>query len=174
MNTLDFNKFLLKTAFSCVACDGHIDSREIGLIRKLGNEEKMFGDIHLNGELDQLVQSINEQGHVFLREFLSELKQSQLSEEQELAVIETAIRTINADEKLEYSEIKFFKIIRSKLNISNQAILAKMPEIEDYLEQDIISESYIEKLKEQFFTGQELPQFNMVHRVDMEGMEGGD
>jgi hypothetical protein len=73
METLNFNKLLLKTAFSCMACDGDIDKREVKLIKQLQKENKTFGEIDLNSELDTLLLAINKDGHQFLRSYLNEL-----------------------------------------------------------------------------------------------------
>src|SRR5690606_7918186 len=137
METLHFNKLLLKTAFSCMACDGDIDKREIKLIKRLHKENKTFGTIDINAEMDTLLLAINKDGHQFMRDYFNELTNTNLSEANELNLIEVAIDTIKADEKVEYSEIKFFKVIRSKLKIDNEPILEKHPDFEDYLEQDI-------------------------------------
>jgi hypothetical protein len=77
--------------------------------------------------------------------------------------VRTAIKTIKADNDEKYSEIKFFKIIRSKLAIADKALIEALPEIEnleeDYLQQDIISESYLEKLTADYFDKHDIPEF---------------
>ena len=162
METLNFNKLLLKTAFSCMACDGDIDKREVKLIKQLQKENKMFGEIDLNSELDTLLLAINKDGHQFLRSYFNELISSDLSEMNELKLIEVAIATIKADDKIEYSEIKFFKVIRSKLKIDNEPILEKHPDFEDYLEQDIISDSYLARLHDDFFDTHISNEFELI------------
>ena len=67
METLQFDKLLLKTAFSCMACDGDIDKREIKLIKRLHKEKKTFGDLDVNTEMDNLLIAINKDGHQFIR-----------------------------------------------------------------------------------------------------------
>ena len=62
-----------------------------------------------------------------------------------------AIETIKADEKVEYGEVKFFKVIRSKLTIADEKVIKQHPDFEEYLEQDIISDSYLERLQNDFF-----------------------
>lgn len=166
MEQINFNKFLLKTAFACMACDGDIDKREVILIKNLHNEKKTFGEIDINKELDNLLLKINQDGHKFLKDFFEELSSNEFSEQDELKLVETAISTIKADEKVEYSEIKFFKVIRSKLNIDNESILAIHPDFEEYLEQDIISESYLSRLQNDFFDTQTLPEFGLVSFID--------
>ena len=166
MEQISFNKLLLKTAFSCMACDGDIDKREVVLIKTMHQQKKIFGDIDINQELDNLLLEINRDGHKFLRSYFNELTSSELTEQNELKLIEAAIDAIKADNKVEYSEIKFFKVIRSKLKIDNEPILAIHPDFEEYLEQDIISESYLARLQDDFFDTQTLPEFELISSID--------
>ncbi|MBL85964.1 MAG: hypothetical protein CMO82_04815 [Winogradskyella sp.] len=166
METLQFDKLLLKTAFSCMACDGDIDKREIKLIKRLHKEKKTFGDLDVNTEMDNLLIAINKDGHQFMRDYFDELTTSELTETNELNLIEVAIDTIKADEKVEYSEIKFFKVIRSKLKIDNEPILEKHPDFEDYLEQDIITDSYLARLQDDFFDTHISNEFELISEID--------
>lgn len=166
METLHFNKLLLKTAFSCMACDGDIDKREVKLIKQLQKENKTFGEIDINAELDTLLLDINKDGHQFLKGYFNELTTTELTEANELKLIEVAIDTIKADEKVEYSEIKFFKVIRSKLKIDNEPILEKHPDFEDYLEQDIITDSYLSRLQVDFFDTHISNEFELISEID--------
>lgn len=166
MDTVNFDKLLLKTAFSCMVCDGDIDKREVKLINKLHKENKTFGKIDLNSELDALLLANNKDGHQFLKNYFNELTNFELSEANELKLIEVAIDVIKADDDVEYSEIKFFKVIRSKLKIENEPILEKHPDFEDYLEQDIISESYLSRLQEDFFYTYILNEFELISEID--------
>jgi uncharacterized tellurite resistance protein B-like protein len=172
METIIFNKLLLKTAFSCMACDGDIDPREIKLIAQLHSKKKLFGEIDIDIELDKLRKSINENGKLFIKDYFNELSSTQLNESNELKLIEVAIDTIKADDKIEYSEIKFFKVIRSKLKIDNESILSKHPDFEDYLEQDIISGSYLLKLQDDFFENNTLPKFELKNSIDDSMLKG--
>ncbi len=149
-----------------MACDGEIDIREIALIKAMHQEKKLFGEIDINQELDNLLLEINRDGHGFLRSFLSELTTSDLSQQDELKLIEAAINTIKADDKVEYSEIKFFKVIRSKLKIDNESILDIYPDFEEYLEQDILTDSYLARLHNDFFDTQILPEFELISSIN--------
>lgn len=166
MKTLNFNRLLLKTAFSCMACDGHIDKREVELIRQLHNENETFEEIDISSELDSLMKSFNNDGNIFLKDYFNELISVELSEEQELELIEVAINTIEADDKIEYSEIKFFKVIRSKLKVKNDTILEEHPEFESYLEQDIISDTYLSRLQNVFFENIILNRIDIFNEID--------
>jgi uncharacterized tellurite resistance protein B-like protein len=90
------------------------------------------------------------------------LGKSTLTEQEELTLIDFAIQTIKADEQIEYSEIKFFKNIRHRLKISNENILAVLPDIEQFLERDIITESFLDKITSQYLETAALPQFDLI------------
>ena len=162
METITFDKLLLKTAFCCMAADGNIDKREIALIKSLYEKSPLFEKLDFQSEINQLITKINTNGKVFIQHYFDLLKESQLSEQEELTLIDFAIQTINADEQVEYSEIKFFKNIRHRLNVRDEKILEHFPEIEQYLEQDIITESFLDKITSQYFDATELPQFELI------------
>lgn len=163
MPQLVFNELLLQTAFSCMASDGEIDKSEVKLIKSLEQNEKLFGFDDIEVQLNRLVDGINKNGQAFLREYLHHLSQANLTQEQEIEIVRTSVKTIKADNEEKYSEIKFFKIIRSKLNVEDKTLISALPEFinleEDYLQQDIISESYLEKLTSDYFDKHDLPEF---------------
>ncbi len=164
MDALKFNRLLLKTAFACMACDGDIDQREVLLIKKLHVDNHVFGDLDLTSELDVLTHRINEDGNGFFADFFEELTSAELSQEEELKLIEIGIKTIKADEKVEYSEIKFFKLIRSKLSIPDKPILEKYPDFEEYLEKDIMSDSYLSQFRANFLG------INNLNSIDLKNL----
>jgi hypothetical protein len=166
MDTITFDKLLLKTAFCCMAADGKIDSREISIIKSLCEKSPFFTNFNFQEEINLLVNEINNGGKAFIRNYLDLLKEEKLTEEEALTLIDFAIKTIKADEQIEYSEIKFFKNIRHRLNVSDDKILARFPDIEQYLEDDIITDDYIDKITSQFFEISELPQFDLISITD--------
>jgi len=162
MDTISFGKLLLKTAFCCMASDGSIDKREIILIKSMCEKSSLFTNLNFEEEINALVSKLNIRGKEFIRDYFDLLKHSSLTEQEELALIDFAIKTIYANEEVEYSEIKFFKVIRHNLKISDDRILSAYPDIEQYLEEDIITESYLEKIINQYFDTVELPQFELI------------
>ena len=165
MDTIAFDKLLLKTAFCCMAADGNIDQREIALIKLMCEKSSLFENINFHEEINALVSKINNRGKEFISYYFDLLKTSNLSEEEELILIDFAIKTINADEAVQYSEIKFFKNIRHRLKVTDEKILALYPEIETFLEEDIITESFLDKITNQYLELAELPQFELVSVV---------
>ncbi|HOZ83446.1 MAG TPA: TerB family tellurite resistance protein [Bacteroidia bacterium] len=162
MDTISFDKLLLKSAFCCMASDGHIDNREIALIKTMCENSQLFKDFNLEEEINSLVSKINTRGKEFISYYFDLLVKSTLTETEELTLIDFAIQTIKADEQIEYSEIRFFKNIRHRLKISNENILAVFPDIEQFLEEDIITESFLDKITSQYLKSAELPQFELI------------
>lgn len=158
---MEQNELLLRTAFACMSCDGDIVTEEVDLIKQMSKEKHLFGDIDIDKELNELVNEINVKGKGFLKQYLVNLAEQTLSEEQELNVADVAVQTIRSDNKIEYSEIKFFKILRSNLKIvSDEMLLEKIEGIdENYLAQDIRAD-YLQ-LYDDYFNTIELPTFNI-------------
>ena len=73
----------------------------------------------------------------FLKGYLNELSSNNMNKEEELQIVDFAIKTIEADEKVEYSEIKLFKKIRALLSVSDEEILELHPDKEEFLLPDI-------------------------------------
>ena len=136
---MNYNDLLLKTVFSCMACDGSIASEEIELVRNLAQEQEEFQGMDVESVINGFISQINVSGSAFLSSFLNEINEACLSEEESLLIAEMAIKTIEADNNIEYSEVKFFKKLRKELKISEEKILERMPDKEDYLLPDIIT-----------------------------------
>ncbi|HSD07653.1 hypothetical protein [Flavobacterium sp.] len=168
METITFDKLLLKTAFCCMASDGHIDNREVTLIKKMCQQSPLFIDFDYGKEINVLLAKINELGSEFIQYYFNLLHKTVLTKEEELTIIDFAINTINADEKVEYSEIKFFKAMRKCLNITNENILVVYPDLEYYLEEDINTESELDKLVNNYLISIELPKFEKINLENLE------
>lgn len=160
---MEQNELLLRTAFACMSCDGDIATEEVELIKQMSKEKLLFGDIDIEKELEVLVSEINQKGKGFLKQYLTNLSEQALTEEEELQVADVAVQTIRSDNKIEYSEIKFFKVIRSHLKIvSDETLLEKIEGIdENYLAQDIRAD-YLQ-MYDDYFNSIELPQFDLMN-----------
>lgn len=146
---MEINELYLKTAFSCMACDGEIAAEELELVKQYAHSSALFGGLDIESKLNQFVEEINNQGQGFLSGNIIEVANAQLNEEQELNLARIAIKMIEADNKIEYSEISFFKRIRSKLSVTDgklldifkdETLFDKFPEVEpeDFLLPDIM------------------------------------
>ncbi len=134
---MDTKEIYLLTAFVCAACDGEIAPEEVSLVKKLCDKSALFGDLDVEVSLNEHVASINKYGIRFINEFLRMLDEADLSKQEQLQVIKIAIDMIEADSQILYSEVKFFKRLRRCLRISDEEILAAIPDKEDYFLPDI-------------------------------------
>lgn len=104
-------------------------------------------------------EEINEQGKGFLKSYLNQVQEAHLSEENSLCLLDVAVKTIKADKIIKYSEIKFFKIIKANLNLTDETILEKVEGIDDlWVAQDIKDKGL---LYNSYFDNIELPKFDI-------------
>ncbi len=127
----------LKTIFSCIACDGEIAPEEIQMVREISQVEDLFQGLDVEKIINGWIADINEIGATFLQRFLKEIDSVTMSDDEQLTLVSLAFKAIEADNVIEYAEIKFFKKIRKNLSISDDYILATHPDKEIFLLQDI-------------------------------------
>lgn len=147
---MEINELYLKTAFCCMACDGDIANEELELVKQYASNSELFKGLEIEEKLNEYVSNINNEGQNFLYNFVKDIATTDLSETEELDVAKVAIQMIEADNKIEYSEISFFKKIRAKLSVSDDKLIElfkdetlfdKFPEVEpeDFILPDIVS-----------------------------------
>lgn len=163
------NELLLHTAFACMSCDGDIAKEEVDLIKELDKNNHLFGDIKIDDKLESLTDQINELGLGFLKRYINQINESNLNEEESIKVLDVAAKTIRADNKILYSEIKFFKVIKANLNVSDETILEKIEGIDDmWVAQDIKDYGM---LYDAYFDNIELPKFDLKALSSQESQE---
>lgn len=133
MKTEAFQNLLLKSAISVMACDGSIDDSEIAEIRNIADNEIYFMGFDIEKPFEETLLFIKENGKNAINEYLNELSQHDLNSKQELLLIEVLIRTIESDNKIEDSEIKFLQMVKSKLSVSEETIITQFPQQMKYL-----------------------------------------
>lgn len=159
-----FDELLLKTAFCCMASDGEIAQEEIDTIQKLCQREEMLKKMDFQNEIKRFVEEINKQGMQFIKNYLDELEKTSLTELENINLLNIVFEVIFADGKVEYSEVKFFRNIRIRLRISDEAIeknFANTPDLDIFLAKDIVDHLSVEKVTQQYFSSIEIPQFNL-------------
>ena len=134
---MNIQELYLKTIFCCMACDGDIANEEVALVHDITSKQDAFDGKDVNAVINGYVASINANGALFLKQYLKELSSQELSNEEQKKIVDFALQTIFADNRIEYSEVKFFKKIRSRLSITDEEILANHPDVEDFLLPDI-------------------------------------
>ena len=132
-------ELLLKTAFCCMACDGDIAPDEIRLLNDFVSDSRYFSELDVQTVINDYIIDINQSGSAFLAKYLNEVRDAQLNDTDAVQVLDIAMRIIEADNVVEYSEISFFKNIRNQLNISDDILYEQFPGKDDYLLPDIVA-----------------------------------
>ncbi len=115
-----------------------------------------------NEEFNKCLDILKEIGSNFINSYFQAITTIDLNEKEKLEIIDIAVRTILADNKVEYSEIKFFKSLVSSLDIDKDLLIKSVPNIEDYwLEEDLSGRSDY-----QFFDNSEL-SINIPENIDV-------
>lgn len=134
----EFNKILMLTSVCCMACDGEIATEEVLTLKKLSKEQELYGNRDINADLNAIMDALSKYGFDFVKSYLDLIEKTTFSEQESIRILDVAARTIKADERIEYGEIKFFKAIRRRLNVTDDQIISKIDGVEDYwLEADI-------------------------------------
>ena len=60
-------ELFLKTVFCCIACDGDIAEEEVGMVRELCANDKLFSDMDAEKYINAWIAEINERGSMFLK-----------------------------------------------------------------------------------------------------------
>ena len=142
---MDRTELYLKTAFCCMACDGEIVPEEMERINTLS----YFKGLDIHQFLSDYLSQLKKEGSVFLKKYLDEVKNSNLTELEECELTNIAIQTIEVDRTIEYKEVAFFKKLRKRLKATDEVLLTTIPQNpnvedqispEDYLLPDITDE----------------------------------
>ena len=120
-----FYRFLFRTAFCFMACDGHIDDREVDEIKRLADTTTYFKGIKVEEELRLLIKTVKEEGRSIFRHYLVDLGKHEYDVVQELMLLEVALRVIYIDVRIDPNEVKFVRLLRSKLQVPSEIILQR-------------------------------------------------
>lgn len=120
-----------------MTCDGDIAAEEKEIVRQFCASNELFKGMDTENFLNKWIEEVNRNGKMFFRSYLNEISEMNLSGQEQMMIVDLAFRTIEADNLIEYSEVKFFKKIRKRLSVSDEMILEKYPDKQDFLLPDI-------------------------------------
>ncbi|MCW3805678.1 hypothetical protein [Plebeiibacterium marinum] len=162
MDKTEFKKLLFKVAFCTMACDGHIDKREIEELKLMDKNTTFFEAIDLSDELSELVNSLDKKGTKIIEELFESLSKIELNAIQELIILEVALRIINADEIHDENEVRFVNLLRGKLEVHDEIINDRFGKL-DILHTNEYSRNITSKSLESFH----LPDMSNIKEIDL-------
>jgi len=133
MKNSDFKTFLFKSAVMAMACDGNIAEEEINEIKNIVAKEIYFMEFDFEEPLKSNIEHIKVNGKNAVNQYLKEIVINDLNEHQEILLVEVLLRMIEADAKVEESELQFLQMVKSKLKIDEQTLIVKFPQQINYL-----------------------------------------
>ena len=162
----EFQRLLFRTAFCLMACDGHIDEREINEIKKMNKSSAYFQGIDLSDELEVLLNDFKERGKHIVDELFDTLESLEISTVQELVILEISFRLIHADEKVDENEIKFLRFLRSKLKIHDEIIRDRFGVVEYLFDKDYSQDIIKSATHDDIFASLSIPDFKDLVTVE--------
>jgi len=162
-----FKKILFKVAFCTMACDGHIDNREIDELQIMDKKTSFFEAIDLSEELKQLIKDLDKKGTKVIEELFACLRETRLNPIQELLVLEVALRIINADGKHDENEVKFIHLLRSKLELHDETINNRFGELDILYTNEYSRNIVAGKTEIEFAESIKLPEMSELIQVDL-------
>ena len=122
MDKTKFKRLLFDVACSAVACDGHIDEREIRELQYIDTSTTYFEDIDLSNKLKRFVENFKNEPVETINNIIEKLKEEFLNPVEEMLVLEIVLRLVYADTKIDEKEIEFIQSIRVCLSIDDEMI----------------------------------------------------
>jgi hypothetical protein len=162
----DFQRLLFRTAFCVMACDGHIDEREVNEIKLMNKSSAYFQGIDLSNELEELLTDLKARGKQIVDELFDTLAKLDISMVQELLILEVAFRLVHADEKVDENEIKFLRFLRSKLKIHDEIIRDRFGVVEYLFDKDYSQDIVKSETHDDLFASIAIPEFKDLVTVD--------
>jgi uncharacterized tellurite resistance protein B-like protein len=133
MKNSEFKDFLFKSAVIAMACDGNIAEEEINEIKTIVANEIYFMGYEFEEQLRKNIEAIKINGKTAVNQFLQEITNNDLTEHQELLLIEVVLKIIQADTKFEENELRFLHMTKSKLKTDEKTLIVKFPHQINYL-----------------------------------------
>jgi hypothetical protein len=168
----EYQRLLFRTTFCLMACDGDIDEREIKEIREMDQSASFFQGIDLADELESLLADLTVKGKKIVEELFVTLDKIDLSIVQELLLLEVAFRLIYADQRVDENEIKFLKLLRSKLKVDDSTIRDRFGEVEYLFEKGEKVEMRKDLTKDEFFNRIAITEMKHLEVIDFSTYQG--
>jgi hypothetical protein len=168
----DFQRLLFRTAFCLMACDGHIDEREVNEIKLMNKSSAYFNGIDLTDELEELLSDLKARGKQIIDELFDTLTKLDASIVQELLILEVSFRLVHADEKVDENEKKFLRFLRSKLKVHDEVIRDRFGIVEYLFDKDYSQDFIQSETHDDLFASIAIPDFIDLVSVDFSKTKG--
>lgn len=129
IDTVDFQKVLFRSAMCVMACDGKIHDSEIKEMEIISQKTPYFDKLDYQEEIQQIIRAFSKDKKKVVEEYFFKLGEIVLSPVQKLQILEIVMRIIHADNRNDTNEIKFLKIVKSKLAVPDEIFFKRFREV---------------------------------------------
>jgi len=136
MDKTKFKRLLFDIACSAVACDGHIDEREIRELQFIDKSTTYFKDIDMSKKLSRFLDNFKSTPDETISNIIDKLKNVFLNPVEEMLVLEIVLRLVYADTKIDEREKEFIYNIRCCLSIDDTMIIQRFGVIDFLIHSD--------------------------------------
>lgn len=127
MELQQYQRLLLQQALHVMACDGHVDAREIDEFRRLTGTTPYFDELDVEQEVTEALQTLEERGPAAVEDSLEQLRSEDLSDRQRLRLLEILLHVVHADDSIEAEECEYLQRTRDALGIPIADVAAHFP-----------------------------------------------
>ena len=136
MEKTTFKRLLFDIACSAVACDGHIDDREIRELQFIDKSTTYFEDIDMSRKLTRFVENFKNDPIDTINNIIEKLKETFLNPVEEMLVLEIVLRLVYADTKINEKEKEYIQSIRAYLSLDDEMITQRFGVIDFLIQSD--------------------------------------
>jgi len=136
MDKTKFKRLLFDIACSAVACDGHIDDREIRELKYIDKSTTYFEDIDMSKKLNRFVDNFKNDPIDTINNIIEKLKVEFLNPVEEMLVLEIVLRLVYADTKINEKEKEYIQSIRAYLSLDDEMITQRFGVIDFLIQSD--------------------------------------
>lgn len=129
MDQQPFQRILFHSAMCVMACDGEIHDSEITELEVIAKKPYYFSELEFNSELEKMLNDFVTNEKNVVLDYFNELEAEFFLPTQSLQILEIILRIIHADNRIDPNEIKFLKIVKSKLQVSNEIFLKRFGDV---------------------------------------------
>ena len=136
MDKTKFKRLLFDIACSAVACDGHIDDREIRELQYIDKSTTYFEDIDMSRKLKRFVDNFKNNPDETINELIEKLKETFLNPVQEMLILEIVLRLVYADTRIDKREEEYIQSIRACISLDDEMITQRFGKIDFLIHSD--------------------------------------
>lgn len=157
MNRTDYQRILFETAMLVMACDGEIHPSELQEMELAFEKNLLFKNLNFDEELGRTTAAFDQDKKEVIMKYFEKIATAEFDPAQKLQILEIILRIMYADNRIEPNEIRFLKLVKSRLGVMDEIFIKRFGEV-DFLPSSHTPEKITDTARA-FVKEVELPDF---------------